>query len=595
MFSRFAAIQWSSIRVKLVVGLLGITVPLIALLIYNYTYSVNVIHNQVAMSNKNMIAVNMKQLDDQLSEAERHMMGLTQTEMSLQAMNNRYATEDDYVMAKSGVSRRLDSDLIVYPYIDGFFVYSVPRRDLVDAFRYPMEYDELTGIRQAMEERIKQMGEQPQSMNAEWTVQPVNGTYYIVRLIRSGDIYIGAWLKAETMLKPLRAMHSGERDAVLIVNGAGEQLYSTRALAEDGLDFSKGFQNYYLSGKKKDYLVVGESSGKGDFSMVAVVPDKQILENLPYLAKASTIVILIAILMLPLSLWYLRKVLLLPLRKMMVAMRLIGEGNFNLQIKESPGPDEFQVVNRTFNRMISQIEELKINVYEEQLNKQRAELKHLQLQINPHFFMNALNILFNLAQVKRFDLIQEMTLCLVHYFRYMSQSNHPLVMLKDELQHVRNYLRIQQLRLPYRLSIDIRVPDYLLETPIPPLLLQTFVENTIKHAVQAEGMTALTIEAALDDLAEEPMVCITVRDTGKGFSGEALESIRQGKQLVDDKGEHFGLWNARERLRLQYGDQAWMDCYNDDPQGAVVEVVVPMRQGRDQKEGAGHVPAVNRG
>jgi two-component system sensor histidine kinase YesM len=587
---RLRDIPWQSIRVRLVLGLLCITLPMIALLIYNNRYSVNVIHNQVANSNQNLVSVYMKQIDDQLSEAERHMMGLMLSEYNLLAMGEA-GSSDDYVMAKSGVSRRLTSDLIVYPYIDGFFVYSIPRRDMVEASRSSLSYDALRQLRDAMEEAVLLLEKKPSPIGAEWTAVTINGEAHIVRLFSDGSITIGAWVKAKTMLEPLRNIHTGDSGATLIVDGAGKPLYSTRDLKEEGIDFARGFRQYYLSGKNDDYLVVGESSAKGDFSLAAVVPDKLILENLPYLARAAALLIAIAVAMLPISLWFLRKVLLLPLQKMTVAMRRIGEGNFNAGIEESPVQDEFQLVNRTFNQMIGQIAELKIHVYEEQLNKQRAELKHLQLQINPHFFMNSLNILYNLAQVKQYGLIQEMTLCLVQYFRYMLQSNRPLVLLRDELQHARNFLRIQELRFPDRLVCRIDVPAYLQDTPIPPLMLHTFVENTIKHAVRMDEPIEIVIEAALDELSDEPMVILTIRDTGQGFSDEALENVRAGVQAVDDKGEHIGLWNVRERLRLQYGDRGWMDCYNDDPHGAVVEIGIPMnpeagREGAQDNEAA---------
>ncbi|WP_391573706.1 sensor histidine kinase [Cohnella sp.] len=595
MIRRFASLPWSSIRVKLVLGLLSITVPLIALLLYNNNYSVRVIHNQVAMSNKALISIHMKQLDDQLSEVERHLTGLAFADFNLLTMGDWQASEDQYMMAKSGVSRLLTSDLIVYPYIDGFFVYSLPKRDMMEAYKLNIGYSELNALRQTMSEQILRLEDQPQHANSEWTVMQINGENYIVRLLRSGELYIGAWVKSRTMLAPLSGMHTGETGAVLLVDGAGERLGGTRPLEDDGLDFTQGFQDYYLSGSHNDYLVVGETSRKGDFSLVSVSPDKQILENLPYLANAANFVIVVAIAMLLLSVWFLRKVLLLPLRKLMVGMRLIGEGNLNHQIEESPVPDEFQLVNRTFNQMITQIEELKIHVYEEQLSKQRAELKHLQLQINPHFFMNSLNILYNLAQVKRYELIQEMTMCLVHYFRYMFQSNHPLVQLKDELKHISNYLRIQEMRLPDRLRWEIQVPDYLQMTPIPPLILQTLVENTIKHAVQVDGPVVMSIEATLDTLADEPMVCLLIRDTGKGFTDEALDAIHDGKQITDGNGAHIGLWNTRERLRLQFGERAWMECYNDDPQGAVVELMIPLRPDAESEEGNENVSIVDRG
>lgn len=595
MYSRLKAIPWNSIRVKLVLGLLGVAIPLITLLIYMSYYSVNVIHNQVAVSNKNMISIQMRQIDTQLSEIERHLVNLSRSDISVLTMKDA-VPESSYMMAKSDAYRKLSSDLLVYPYIDGLFVYSLSHNDFVEAYKGSLSYTGLLEMRSYLERRSKEQS-RFYGMEAYWQLQEIAGTYYAIKVLRDDNMSIGSWVSLKTLMSPLLGLNTGSTGAMMFVDAQGLPLYSTQPMQDKDLDFTHGFQNYYMSGKDKNYLVVGETSKKAGLSMVAVIPDKLTLENLPYLKKTAALLSVFAILLLPISLWFLRKVLLHPLQKMVQLMRRIGEGNFNLRMeKASPASEEFQLVYRTFDQMVSQIERLKIDIYEEQLSKQRAELKHLQLQINPHFFMNSLNILYHLAQTGRFELIQEMTLCLVQYFRYMFQSNNQaLVLLKDELQHTQNYLRIQELRLPYQFQSEIHVPDYLLKTPIPPLMIQTVVENTIKHAVRADEPTSLVIEAALDDLAEEPMICITIRDTGQGFSDEILETISSMGQEADGNREHIGLWNIRERLRLQYGDRAAMDCYNDDPHGAVVELIIPLRPEEEGKELGGHAPFVDRG
>lgn len=594
MLKRLTSIPWNSIPVKLVLGLLGITLPLIGLLLYNNSYSVNVIHSQVAASNKNLISIYMKQIDDQLTEAERHLAGLTATDLNVQAMAEPVA-EDDYVLARSAVYRRLTSDLSVYPYLDGFYVYSLARRDGVEAYKGRLTYEELEGIRRTMNDEVSELAKRPRYENVAWKVRRVGGEYVLIRLIRDGGLYAGAWVRASTLLEPLKGMRTGETGAVLLVDDRGRALHATRSLEAEDLDLTRGFRNYYLSGRKDDYLIVGESSATGGFSLAAAIPDRSILENLPYLTRAAGIVILLALLMLPLGFFALRQAILLPLRRMVAAMRLMGEGNLHIRIDSSRAPDEIRLANRTFNTMISKIQELKIHVYEEQLRKQRAELRQLQLRVNPHFFMNSLNILYNLAQVRQFEPIQEMTMNLVRYFRYMFQSHPSLVPLRDELRHIRHYLRIQQMRFPNTFRSEIRIPEYLETFALPPLLLQTVVENSIKHAVKPDEPILLAIEAELDDLAEEPLVRIAIRDTGEGYSERALADIREGRVPVDERGEHIGLWSIKERLKLQYGDKAWMECYNDDPHGAVTELAIPLNADPEPKEGTDHAEHSDRG
>lgn len=189
--------------------------------------------------------------------------------------------------------------------------------------------------------------------------------------------------------------------------------------------------------------------------------------------------------------------------------------------------------------------------------------------------MNSLNILFNLAQVKNYELIQEMTLCLVRYFRFMFQSNLTFVSLREELQHVRNYVRIQELRFPASLTCSIDVPDFLENIPIPPLVIQSFLENSIKYSVTLEEPVYISVSIDLKENGLNPYIEIVIGDTGKGFSEHVLSMIRSGNTVHDEQGEHIGIWNVQKRLQLLYGGKASISCYNGYPQGAVVEIKLP--------------------
>lgn len=236
-----------------------------------------------------------------------------------------------------------------------------------------------------------------------------------------------------------------------------------------------------------------------------------------------------------------------------------------------------------FNAMMSEVERLRINVYEEQLNKQKEELQRLQLQVNPHFFLNTLNIIYNLAKIKNYDLILDMTMSLIEYFRFMFRSNTSFVPLKDELEHTRNYLKIQNLRFPEKLKWTIHSPDYLLDVPIPPLVIQSFVENSIKHAVTLDE--PLIIEVQIEFLIEEhgSRMKISIRDTGPGFKKDILEKLQAGRSVENERGEHTGIWNVERRLRLLYGEVASIVYDNDlHTFGAKIEIIVPTNPGLEE-------------
>ena len=107
---------------------------------------------------------------------------------------------------------------------------------------------------------------------------------------------------------------------------------------------------------------------------------------------------------------------------------------------ERANSTEFQIMNSSFNRMIKEIKELKIDNYEKQIERKNAELRHLQAQVNPHFFLNSLNIIFNLATAGEYRLIQDLAKSLANYFRFVFRSSSYFVTLADEIRHTENYL-----------------------------------------------------------------------------------------------------------------------------------------------------------
>jgi two-component system sensor histidine kinase YesM len=133
-------------------------------------------------------------------------------------------------------------------------------------------------------------------------------------------------------------------------------------------------------------------------------------------------------------------------------MGKVKGGNWSVRVETDKDAEEFRILGRSFNTMMTEIQTLRVNVFEEQLNKQREELQRLQMQVNPHFFLNSLNIIYNLAKVKNYSLIMEMSLSLIRYFRFLFRSNISLVKLKEELDHTRNYLGIQSMRFLDKMS-----------------------------------------------------------------------------------------------------------------------------------------------
>jgi two-component system LytT family sensor kinase len=197
--------------------------------------------------------------------------------------------------------------------------------------------------------------------------------------------------------------------------------------------------------------------------------------------------------------------------------------------------------NQEMNRLVSQ-----------------AELRALQSQINPHFLFNALNTLFG-SIPREAPEARRMVLNLADIFRYFLQSDRTYVPLSREMQIVRAYLEVEQLRLGDRLRVGLQVDEAALDVPVPVLSVQPLVENAIKHGVapNAEpGYVRVNVELRLNELR------ISVENSGTN-------------NPPDGSGAGVGLRNVRRRLEICYGSAANLDLVIDD-QKAIAEISIPI-------------------
>ncbi|WP_207659283.1 sensor histidine kinase [Anaerobacterium chartisolvens] len=519
----------------------------------------------------------MKQIDSSLDVVDSYLSTMAASDPDLQILNLQY-DEDSRLVSTANLSSKLGKDILAYRSMDCIFIYNTVSEDFI----YGMGESESFSERDRMKTYITDLINNDPKVDAYlypkgWRTEKINEQYYLMRLFKSDTSYVGAWVRVKKLLFPLNFINMGNGGASMLTTADGIPMTSSNDVTDENVDLTKSFNRYYLTGTRNQYLLVGANSTKGDFNLVALIQDNKILENLPVLQHVINTIAFGSILLLPLSLILLHRVVMVPINRIISAMKKIRDGNIEVRIKKYKTSDEFKLVNDTFNTMLDEIHDLKINVYEEKLSKQKAELEHLQLQVNPHFFLNSLNIIYRMAQTRRYDLIQEMSLCLLQYFRYMFKNNLKFVALKDELQHVRNYIRIQELRFPGNLTYEVKAEEFLLEQPIPPLAIQNFVENSVKYAVSLDEPVHLCVNVQYKKIDGLEFMKIIISDSGKGFSEEVLKELREGRRVVDEQGEHVGVWNVQRRLELLYSGEAAITFSNGEKSGARVEMEVPLK------------------
>jgi two-component system, LytTR family, sensor kinase len=194
----------------------------------------------------------------------------------------------------------------------------------------------------------------------------------------------------------------------------------------------------------------------------------------------------------------------------------------------------------------------------------QAELRALRAQVDPHFLFNTLNTITELISTDA-QLAETMTERLCRFFRYtLSRQDRLYSTLDEELEFVRHYLDIEQVRFSERLRVEIRKDDGLGQQIVPSLLLQPLVENSVRHGLAPKlGGGSVIVTASRNG----DQVCLLVADDGVG--------IRADNNRLSSRGHGVGLQNVRERLRALYGDAAQVSVDSAPDQGTRIKLLFP--------------------
>ncbi|WP_135548957.1 sensor histidine kinase [Paenibacillus cymbidii] len=583
-----------SVRYKIVAGFVLVLVPLVFFLFYNNYYAMNIVREKISGNYSNLLAQYARTTDDTLREFESYLYRM-KTDSDVIMLNSYLPGSDDYVIARQRILNRFTTDIGNYSIIDTFFFYSRTIDDLPIMTRNStVYYDRVNTIRRFLLEQIEADGER-----RGWSLLRTEKENLLIRFeYTASGMYAGAVIDLRKLVEPLGSWNVGEGGGAVIAGEDGAPVATAafaadryKAMAADIRPPVRSYETVEERATGRSYLVVRQAAQNAPIAFVLLIAERNVLQNLPYLQKTIYLIPLAVIVVVMLYFAFLQRVFFKPMTLLIKGMRRISQGNFDVRLQEERSL-EFAFLVSTFNDMAGQIEKLKISVYEEQLHAQQAELKQLQVQINPHFYMNSLNIIYNLAALKEYRTVQKMSLHLADYFRYIMQAGRPLITLGDELRHIRNYLDIQTLRYPDTLTYAIDVPERYSGLRLPPLILQPFVENAVIHGFRKSRVVFhIAIEAGIETEQEPPSGSLLVRisDNGVGFSPAQLEQLNDAayESQAGAGDTHLGIWNVMRRLRMQFGADAGVS-FAGGSDGAVVVIRLPM-EAEEQKEETSHV------
>ncbi|MGI6254594.1 MAG: sensor histidine kinase [Acutalibacter sp.] len=269
----------------------------------------------------------------------------------------------------------------------------------------------------------------------------------------------------------------------------------------------------------------------------------------------------------------------------MLLMPVIEISEFSKQIEKTHDysiskPSRIQEVQETQEALVSlakTISELETVRRAEEEEKSHALLQYYQLQTRSHFFINCLKSLYSMVENRQIDKMKLMILAFSNHLRYLFHDNISTVPLSFELQEIEDYYQILSLDSGKIFLLDVDVEQGLEEYSVPPLIIQSFLENSFKYNDGKNGMVFFSVKVSATKENGNAFLRIRMQDNGKGYPKDVLEAINKRVKYSFEE-NHVGINNLKHRLSILYGDQYSFAFYNLPAGGACSMISIPLQR-----------------
>lgn len=389
---------------------------------------------------------------------------------------------------------------------------------------------------------------------------------------------IALYVKSEVMLSLFYNMRLENTNIPYLVNKYGEIILpyeNTHKISKtDLLNMEKG---WWIRG---DQIIINTPMTKLDWKLIGVLPENELMAKSSdirknFLMVGGTVVAFLLLISIYFSSWITK-----PISKLAKEMSRVENNEFReIEVKTSYGKETKQLYKQ-FNYMIRRVNSLIDEVYLAQIKEKEAELLALQQQINPHFLYNTLDSIAWMSMDYKAEDIRYMVMSLASMMRYSLNEGNNFITVHDELEQVRNYLGIQEIRYDNKFTTSIKADAQSLDYKIIKLIIQPLVENAIVHGFKDTGSFG-NIEIAVAVNGEN--LIIKVINDGDEIDMEKVRKLLDPD--IKEKPKHYGLRNVNDRLIKRYGRHSAIKFTVEDKRTvATIEINVNLLEKGDASE-----------
>ena len=377
----------------------------------------------------------------------------------------------------------------------------------------------------------------------------------------------------------LNQSHAANGEFLCILNRDGQLLFSGADLLKNAdsdtlekINQATASRSSSIDIDGKKWLLISCFDDRFGMQLVSFCPMQLINTQISFILKTSLLLGMITWLLAAFATFLIVRLTTAPLTAFSRRMKEVGNGNFS-PIEENGGSRELLALSRSFNEMVSHIDELINQNYVSEINEKTARLAALEAQLNPHFLYNTLQAIGTEALLNDQPQINRMLASLAANLRYSIKGGDP-VRLKDEIVYVNNYIMLQKMRFEERLHVQIEISDEYDNFLIPKISIQTLVENSILHGFDD---TTESISIRIHASRKDELLQIQVTDDGCGIDEAHLQELKSEFQNYLTPGHigKIGLANLYSRLQILYQGKASLEIESSPHQGTAVTLLLP--------------------
>ncbi len=412
---------------------------------------------------------------------------------------------------------------------------------------------------------------------------------WVITLSRAVELTRGPYTEQGVLMIDIRyssleqlfdGVNLGNGGYVYLMSSDGELIYHPKAqLIDSGLEQENNLEaaSYTDGNHREEFLgerrsITVKTAGYTGWKIVGVMPIDGISLNSMKIRLLIVFIIAFILFILAIINSYISTRITDPIKELEHSVNEIEAGNLETRVYIG-GSYEIRHLGTSIQNMARQIKKLMADVVAEHESKRKSEFDTLQSQINPHFLYNTLDIIVWMIENEKQSEAVKVVTALARFFRISLSKGKSIIPVKDELEHVRNYLMIQQMRFKNKFTYSIEAEGMVEQLASLKLLLQPIVENAIYHGMEfMDGDGEILVKA----WQQGNDLFLSVSDNGLGMTQEQVERLFSSQSHVPSRrGSGIGVKNVNERIKLYFGADYGLSIQSEPDEGTTVTAHLP--------------------